>query len=87
MENLAVQIFRRVTHFKYEYAVIYLFAFIIFMIPLIPQNFAKVTFLETTIYQYIVLILVFAICLPVLFFAYLKNKRQTKLQRKEEKST
>lgn len=87
MENLAVQIFRRVTHFKYEYAVIYLFAFIVFIIPLFPQNFAKVTFLETTVYQYLVLILVFGICLPILFFAYLKNKRQGKLQGKEEKST
>lgn len=87
MINLAVQIFRRVTHFKYEYAVIYLFAFFVFIIPLIPQNFSKVTFLETTVYQYIVLILDFAICLPILLFAYLKHKRQMKFRQKGEEST
>lgn len=83
--NIIVQLFRRITHFKYQYATIYLFAFLIFSLALIPQNLAQINFLETTVYQYVVIIINFIICIPVLFFAYLKNKRQTKLQEKGEK--
>ena len=76
--NLMVQIFRKITNFKYQYAAIYLFSILVFALSLIPQNFAQIQFLETTVYKYIVLALVFVISLFILLFASLKNKRLRK---------
>lgn len=85
--NVMTQLFRRVTHFKYQYATIYLFAILVFLLALIPQNYAQINFLETTVYQYIVIIVNFVICLPILLMAYLKNKRQLKLPKEGEEVT
>lgn len=71
-----VSIFRKITTFQYPYITIYGGAFIIFLLSLIPQNYAQVHFLETTVYKYIVLGLVFIISLSILIFATLKFKKQ-----------
>lgn len=73
-----VSIFRKVTTFQYPYIIIYGSALIIFLLSLIPQNYAQIYFLETTIYQYFVLIVNFIISLAILLLAALKHHRQNK---------
>ena len=74
--SFIVSIFRKVTDFKYSYVVIYVSSLLIFSLALIPQNYAQIHFLETVIYKYFVLILVFIISLLVLILSRLKYKKQ-----------
>lgn len=75
---LAVNIFKKITHFQYSYISIYIGAIIIFLLNLIPNNYSQVHFFETTVYKYFVLILVFTIPLIILILAALKKKKQLK---------
>lgn len=84
LTSIMVQIFRRISHFKYQYATIYLFALILFLLTLIPENFSQITFLETVVYKYVVIIIDFVVCLPVLLFSYFKKKRQLKFYKQEK---
>lgn len=73
-----INIFRKITSFQYPYITIYGGSIIIFLLSLIPQNYAQIHFLETTIYKYIVIGLVFMISLIVLILATLKIQKQHK---------
>jgi len=77
---LITNIFRKVSSFKYPYITIYIAAIVIFLVSLIPQNYVQVHFLETTVYKYIVLGLVFVVSLTILILATLKCKKQHKLK-------
>ncbi len=77
---LVTNIFRKVSSFKYPYITIYVAAIVIFLVSLIPQNYVQVHFLETTVYKYIVLGLVFVVSLTILILATLKYKKQHKLK-------
>ena len=76
--SLMTSIFKKLTHFKYHYANVYLFSILTFICSLIVPNYNQSRFLKTHVYQWIVLILVFIISLAVLLFAYLKNKHKKK---------
>lgn len=76
--SFIVSIFKKVTAFQYSYITIYGSALLILLFSLIPQNYVQVHFLETTVYKYFVLSLVFVISLTVLIFAALKERKQHK---------
>ena len=78
--SFSSQIFKKITTFKYPYLTIYGGAFLIFLLSLVPQNYVQLNFLETTIYKYFVLILVFTISLILLILAALKHKKQNKVK-------
>lgn len=71
-------IFKKLTHFKYDNANIYFFIILTFICSLMMPNYNQIRFIETRIYQYIVLIIVFIISPTVLMFAYIKNKHKQK---------
>lgn len=66
-------IFKKITNFKTSKWCISLFAMFSFWIALLPQNMQKVSFLENTVYKYIVLILIYGICLSILILANIKH--------------
>lgn len=74
--SFIVHIFRKTTAFQYPYITTYVGAIIIFLLSIIPQNYAQVHFLETTVYQYLVLGFVFIISLIILMLAMLKLRKQ-----------
>lgn len=76
--SFMTSIFRKLTNFKYQYITIYAISILLFITSLIPKNSAEIHFLETTIYKYIVLILVFGISLLILILATLKYRKQCK---------
>lgn len=76
--SFSVNIFKKITEFKYIYIIIYGFAILLFILSLLPQNFAQLYFLEYHFYKYFVLIVTYAISLFVLILANLKYKNQNK---------
>lgn len=76
--SFIISIFKKLTLFKYSNITIYGVALLIFVLSIIPKNYVQVYFLETTIYKYFVLILVFAISLAILILSALKFKKQHK---------
>lgn len=77
---LVTNIFKKITSFQYPYIIIYGAAIIIFLLSLIPQNYVQVHFLETTVYKYMVLGLVFIISLAILILATLKYRKLHKMK-------
>lgn len=76
--SMIVNVFKKLTNFKYSYVVIYLSAIIMLILSLLPKNYNQIHFLENTVYKYIVLILVFGIGLSILILANLKHKLKNK---------
>lgn len=66
-------IFKNITNLKSNKWCVSLFAMIAFGIALIPGNMKEINFIENTVYKYIILILVFGICLSILVFANIKH--------------
>lgn len=77
--NFSTNIFKRITKLKQSKWVTSLFAMLMFGIGLIPENMQQITFIENVIYRYIILILVFGICLIVLILANIKYLRQKRI--------
>lgn len=59
----------------------YLISIIVFIVAIIPRNLSQVKFLETVVYKYSSLGIVFILSLSILFLGYIKKKRE--LARKE----
>lgn len=53
-----------------------IFALLIFSISLLPKNYAVSFFLETNIYRYLRITILFALCFFILLFANLKKKKE-----------
>mgnify|MGYP001101588133 FL=1 len=82
----STSIFKRVTNLKYSKWISTLFALFIFGTALIPKNMQEISFLENTVYRYIILILVFALSiifvlnLIILILANIKYLRSQKMK-------
>lgn len=50
---------------------------LIFIAAMLPKNIAQTLFMESTIYKYVSLILIYGISLPILILAYWKKKRKS----------
>ncbi|MCI9177088.1 MAG: endospore germination permease [Clostridia bacterium] len=73
------KIFQKLFRLQYSKWYISLFSIIIFGVGLLPKDMYQIIFLENTVYQYIILILVLAISLSLLVFANIKyNKLEKK---------
>lgn len=77
--NFCTNIFKRVILIKHSKWCSSLIAMLMFAIALIPENMQQITFIENNIYRYIILILVFGICLIVLILANLKYLKQKQI--------
>lgn len=71
--SFSTKIFQKILNLQYNKWLFSLFALLVFAISLIPNNMYQIIFLENTIYQYIVLILVFGISPALLILANLKH--------------
>ena len=56
--------------------VIYLVSFFIFIVSIIPKNSTQIRFLETTVYKFSSLGIVFILSLIILFIGYLKKRKE-----------
>ena len=65
---------------KYSKWISTLFALFIFGTALIPKNMQEISFLENTVYRYIILILVFALSIIILVLANIKYLRSQKMK-------
>lgn len=68
----STHIFQKVLNLQYTKWCASLFAVITLGIGLLPKTMYQIIFIETTVYQYIVLILVFAVSLAILLLANIK---------------
>lgn len=76
----STSIFKRVTNLKYSKWISTLFALFIFGTALIPKNMQEISFLENTVYRYIILILVFALSFIILILANIKYLQSQKMK-------
>ena len=68
----ATSIFQKITNIQSLKWTIGIFASLTFGIALLPKNLQQLSFLENTVYKYIILILVIGISLSVLILANIK---------------
>lgn len=78
--SFASNIFKKLTNFKYPYLIVYGGCLLVFLLSILPKNYVQVYFLETTIYKYFVLALIFIISLSILILSAFKHKKQTKVK-------
>lgn len=74
----STNIFKRISKLKYSKWISTLFTLFIFGTALIPKNMQEISFLETVVYRYIILILVFVLNLIILILANIKYLRNQK---------
>lgn len=72
--SFSTKIFQKLLHLQYTKWYVSLFAIILFGIALLPKDMYQIIFIENTIYQYFVLLLVFILSLGILVFANLKYR-------------
>ena len=70
--HFATSIFQKISNLQSSKWIIGLFASIAFGLGLLPQNLHQISFLENTVYKYIILVLVISIGLGLLIFANIK---------------
>lgn len=70
--SFATRVFQKMLNFEYTKWYTGLFALFVFALALIPENMYRLIFIEGTVYQYVVLIVVFGISLTLLILANIK---------------
>lgn len=80
--SFCLTIIRKITKISYPTFLVPLLCLTIFGVGLLPQNITQIHFLETTVYKYVVLILIFGITPLLLLLANLKRIRLKKEMRK-----
>lgn len=70
--------FKRVTHIKYEKAMVFFFSALLFTIALIPRTISDINAFERSFYKYASIGVVFVLTAIVLAFAYFKKKKRLK---------
>lgn len=70
--SFATRVFQKMLNFEHAKWYIGIFALFIFSIAILPENMYQIIFIENTIYQYIVLIFIFALNLGLLVLANIK---------------
>lgn len=71
--HFCTKIFQKITNLQHNKWFVALFSILAFSIALLPKNMSQVSFLETTVYKYIVLILSFVVSISILIFANIKQ--------------
>lgn len=70
--HFSTSIFKSITNLQSSKWIIGLFASLSFGLALLPENLKQISFLENTVYKYIILILIIGIGLSLLIFANIK---------------
>lgn len=68
----STSIFQKITNVQHTKWISPLFSILVFAIGLLPENLKQLSFLENTVYQYFVLILVFLVSIILLILANMK---------------
>ena len=68
----ATKVFQKMLNFKYTKWYTALFTLFIFTVSILPENMYQIIFIENTVYQYVVLSLIFVLALALLVFANIK---------------
>lgn len=76
--SFTVNVFKKITEFKYVYIIIYIFATLLLVLSLIPRNSSQVLFLESNFYKFSVLAVDYVIGLSILILANIKHRKKVK---------
>lgn len=76
--HFVIKIFKKVTNIQDSKPTVYCFSGLIFSIALLPRNLIEIKFLESSIYKYFNLSLVFGVSLIILIIANIKKRKQKK---------
>lgn len=75
ISKFAINIFKKITKISDSKPLIYPFGLLMLAIALTPKNFAVSYFIETTVYKYIAIGIIFILVISVLLLANLKRKK------------
>lgn len=76
---IITNIFKKITHIKYDKEIIYSLSAIVFSIAIIFKDISSLKFADNTVWKYMVIGLVFIFSLGILIFANIKLKRSKKI--------
>ena len=68
--------FKKITDIKYNKPMIYPFGMLLLALSLLPKTFAESKFYETNIYPYVLIAVAYFIPGIIMFFAYIKKKKE-----------
>ncbi len=74
--HFIVNIFKKITNIQDTKPMVYCFAALIFSVALLPRNLIEIKLLESSVYKYINLILIFGLSFLILLLANLKLRKQ-----------
>ena len=73
--KFAISVFKKLTNIKNTKEIINVFGLLILAIAMLPKNLAVSTFLETEIYSYVSIAVIFVLGITILILANLKKKK------------
>ena len=74
--RFSISIFQKITNLKFHKPLAMIFPLLIFGIALLPKNYSIIRFLESNIYAYFIIAIVFVFGIAILFLANLKKKKE-----------
>lgn len=75
----SIYIFKKITKLEDDKKIILPYAIFLFSLALLPNNYAISSFLETKVYPYLVIGLVFVLSFLILLFGYFKKNKKRKV--------
>ncbi len=77
--RFSISIFQKMTSIKYQRPLSMIFPLLVLGIALLPKNYSVIRFLETNIYAYFIIAIVFVLGISILVLANLKKKKERKV--------
>ncbi len=78
INRFSIHIFQKMTNLKSQKPLAMIFPLFVLGIALLPQNYSIIRFLETNIYSYFIIAVVFVLGITILFLANLKKRKERK---------
>ena len=78
--RFSISIFQKITNLKYQKALSMIFPLLLLGIALLPKNYSVIRFLESNIYAYFIIGIVFVLAIIILILANLKKQKERKIQ-------
>ncbi len=78
--RFSISIFQKITNLKSQKALSMIFPLLLLGIALLPKNYSVIRFLESNIYAYFIIGIVFVLAIIILILANLKKQKERKIQ-------
>ncbi len=78
--RFSISIFQKITNLKFQKPLAMIFPLLILGISLLPKNYSIIRFLESNIYSYFIIAIIFVLGIAILLLANLKKRKEGKVR-------